>query len=130
MARAAQCALAAVVLAFFAGNARAQGCSSPCDGLAGAFAGVVIAGISEGSVAVGGLTTMIGGAVDLGRGRHTRSWRVANVVFGVINLVAAVAWGGVAAANISPQFSASFAVPHLAIGIGDVVVAGVSFSRR
>jgi hypothetical protein len=103
---------------------------SGCPGLTAALAGVVVGGVTEGSIAVGGLTTMIGGAVDLRRGGHKATWRVANLVFGIINLTAGVLWGSFAAAGSSPQLTVGFAVPHLAVGIGDVVVAGISFSRR
>jgi hypothetical protein len=103
---------------------------SGCPGLAAAFAGVVIGGITEGSIAVGGLVTMAVGAKDLSRGGHKRALRIANVVFGALNLAAGVIWGGFAAARISPSFTIPFAVPHLAVGAADIAVGALSWQRR
>jgi hypothetical protein len=123
----------AVVL-LLASSARAEcsdGTEGPCDSsaFAAAFAGIVLAGITEGSFAVGGLITMIGGGHDLAHGGHKRSWRIANTVFGTLNLAAGLVWAGFAAARISPSFTIPFAVPHLAVGIGDIVVAAVSWDH-
>jgi len=117
----------------FARPARAvcsDGTEGPCGGdLLAAFAGIVIGGVTEGSIAVGGVVTMIGGGRDLARGGHKRTWRIANTVFGTLNLAAGLVWAGLAAARISPYFSIPFAVPHLVVGIGDITVAAVSWDH-
>lgn len=111
--------------------ARAANCGEggPCPGLAAAFAGVVIGGIVEGSIAVGGIVTIAGGGRDEAHGGHARKWRIANVVFGTLNVAAGLVWTGFAAAGISPSLTIPFGVPHLAVGIGDFVVAGISYDR-
>jgi hypothetical protein len=104
------------------------------DGYAGCdFVGPTVAltmgGIIEASILIGGIVTMAGGANDLLHERATRKWRVANYVFGTLNLAAGIVWGGFAAANISPQLTGSFALPHLAVGAANLGVGIVSQTR-
>lgn len=102
---------------------------SSCGDFAAAFAGVLIGGITEGSIALAGFVTMIGGAYDLDHGGHKRTWRIANAVFGTLNLVAGLAWTGVAAARISTEFTVPFGVTHLVVGGADILVAAISYQR-
>jgi hypothetical protein len=83
----------------------------------------------DASFAVGGVVALIGGANDLGRGRAGRGWRIGNYVFGALNFGAAVMWGSFAIANVSPGFTGPLAIPHFAIGTGDIIVGLVSSSR-
>ncbi len=101
-----------------------------CGNFAAAFALVVMGGITEGSIAVGGLVTMGGGAKDLAHGGHKRTWRIANIVFGSLNLAAGIVWSGFAAARISPYLTVPFAIPHLAVGAADIAVGAISWERR
>ena len=112
----------ALVVSFSAVTARAD-CTedgSGCPGLGLVIAGI---GVEEGSVFVGGLITMIGGAVDVGGHRNTRGWRIANYVFASLNLTSGIVWSGFGA------LGGIFAAPHFALGGADLTVAIISDKR-
>jgi hypothetical protein len=120
--------LLAVLLIIAARPARAD-CTedgSSCDGLAAAVYGAIAGLTIDAAVGVGGVITLVGGAVDVGTHRNSRGWRIANYVFGSLNLVHGLVWGGLAASRISPALTASVMAPHLALGAGDLTLAVVS----
>ena len=121
--------IAALTLASTRAHADCTEDGSSCPGLAAIVVGVFIGGIIEGSIAVGGLVTMIGGANDLAHHRPTRSGRIANYVFASLNLAAGLAWGIVAAQGIDTTMAVSIAAPHLLVGAADLTVAILSSSR-
>jgi heme A synthase len=118
--------IAALTLAPARAHADCTEDGSGCPGLAAVFAGIVVGGVFEGSMVVGGIVTMAGGAIDVAHHRSTRSWRVANYVFASLNLAAGLAWGIVAFDKIDTQLAIGIAVPHLAVGGADLTVALLS----
>lgn len=94
---------------------------NPCDIREG-LAMVPAFGVSL-PVGLGGVTSLVGGAVDLAGHRHHRGWRISNFTFGALNIAAAAIWAGITYGR--PQaWEWSLVGGHLALGIADLGVGG------
>ncbi|HEX4461321.1 MAG TPA: hypothetical protein VIA18_25245 [Polyangia bacterium] len=118
--------IAALTLAPAPAHADCTEDGSGCGGFAALFAGIIVGGVIEGSMVVGGIVSMAHGANDVAHHRSTRSWRIANYVFATLNLAAGLAWSIVAFDKIDPQLAIGVAVPHLAVGAAGLTVAVLS----
>jgi hypothetical protein len=90
---------------------------------------MVLAGLAEGTILVGGIVSMAGGANDLVHHRTQRKWRVANYVFGALNLAAGSVLAGFSAAGTVPFWLGPVALLNLSVGSADLGI-GVASQRR
>ena len=122
--------LVAMMLTMFSGRAHAD------DNDGGAVVGIGAVAVLDASLVIGGLVTAIGGGVHLPSKRRNRGWRVANYVFGGLNLAASA---GVIAGSLALGSSwyrdetaiwAPVAVTNFAVGAADLVIGLLDAQNR
>jgi hypothetical protein len=94
-----------------------------------AYLGAAIGLMLDVGIGVGSLASLAVGAVEVGTHHNWRGWRIANYVFGVLNLAAGITWGALAASGTHPDWGVPALVPQLALGGANFTVAIISSVR-
>jgi hypothetical protein len=124
--------VAFAILLMLAGARAARAQEGPNGGNVLAITGGVIAGVVGSFITIGGLVSLAGGSNDLAHDRSTRSWRVANYVFGTCNLVSGIVLGSVAVGVGDDTFlhaGGAGALTLFALAAANISVAVVSAKR-